>query len=143
MFFFKKKPETPKPKKDNDVSSADRQAERREFPRIDKNFVLTYFLKENPEQKIEITQLKNISKGGMCFITSLPYDPNTEIGIELKTPFISETTHLEGIILKSHQKAAGILYETRLQFSQLDPKSELLLNKLIEFINKESKEHNA
>lgn len=139
MSFFKKSQKN----QEQNKTPHQKWHEKRQYPRIDKNFVLTYFTKDNPHQKIEITQLKNISKGGMCFITSQSFAPKTELSIELKTPFISETTYLEGYTLESHQKAAGLIYETRLKFVNLNPHGEFLLDKLIEFINTQDKTENA
>lgn len=107
--------------------------ERRRHKRIKKNFILTYFEVSNPSQKFEITQLKNIGKGGICFITTRPFPASTKIGIELKTPYLSGTTYLEGIALESHEKIKNLLYETRLQFTSVEPQAEFLLNKVIEY----------
>lgn len=114
--------------------------ERRRHKRIKKNFILTYFDVSNPSQKFEITQLKNIGKGGICFITTRSFASATKIGIELKTPYLSGTTYLEGVVLESHEKIKNLLYETRLQFTSVEPQAEFLLNKVIEFFtNGESK----
>lgn len=107
--------------------------ERRKYKRITKNFLLTYFEKENPTKKYEITQLKNISMGGICFITTQAFEKSTHLCISLETPYLSETTYLEGLVLKSHEKATNLLYETRLQFACLDPQAEFVISKLIEF----------
>ncbi len=114
--------------------------ERRRHKRIKKNFILTYFDVSNPSQRFEITQLKNISKGGICFITTRSFIASTKIGIELKTPYLSGTTYLEGSVLESHEKIKNLLYETRLQFTSVEPQAEFLLNKVVEyFANGESK----
>ena len=116
----------------------DKDQERRRFKRIKKNFVLTYHVKETPEEKHEITQLKNISMGGMCFVTTKGYEPSTEVEIELKTPYLTDTTFIEGVVLESHEKVKDMIYETRLQFKFLNPQAEFLLTKLVElFINGE------
>ena len=107
--------------------------ERRLHKRIKKNFILTYFDVNNPSVKFEITQLKNISKGGICFITTRSFPSSARIGIELKTPYLSGTTYLEGTVLESHEKIKNLLYETRLEFSSLEAPAEFLLNKLIEY----------
>ena len=107
--------------------------ERRLHKRIKKNFILTYFDLNNPSLKFEITQLKNISKGGMCFITTQAFPSSTKIGIELKTPYLSGTTYLEGTVLESHENIKNLLYETRLEFMSLAPQSEFLLDKLKEY----------
>ncbi len=106
--------------------------ERRQYERIKKSFILSYFDQAHPENKFEITQLKNISFGGMCFITSQSYESQTKLGIELKTPYLAGTTHLEGIVLGSNEKMKDKIYETRLQFGNLDAEAKILLGKLIE-----------
>jgi len=110
--------------------------ERRQYQRIEKNFILTYFEKENPSVRIELTQLKNISKGGLCFITTKAFLPSTRLGLELRTPYLSETTYLEGVVLESRPKIEGIIYETRLQFEELNPQGDFLISKMMEvFMN--------
>ena len=109
--------------------------ERRQYFRINKNFILTYFDQASPSQKYEITQLKNISLGGMCFITTKSFEPSMKLGIELKTPYLAGTTYLEGIVMESHEKMKDKIYETRLQFESLGAESRVLLEKLIEFFS--------
>jgi len=105
--------------------------ERRQYERIKKSFILSYYDLANPERKFEITQLKNISYGGMCFITSKNYESSTKLGVELKTPYLAGTTHLEGAVLGSNEKMKDAIYETRLQFGPLEAEAKVLLGKLI------------
>ncbi len=107
--------------------------ERREDQRIDRSFILSYFCLETPEEKFEITQVKNISLGGMCFVTTQHFEPSIKLGLELKTPYLSGTTYVEGVVLESHEKMKDKIYETRLQFGKLDAEAKILLEKLIEF----------
>jgi len=116
--------------------------EKRRYKRIKKNFVVTYFDLAAPKQKHEISQLKNISLGGMCFITTQQYTPGTKLGMELKTPYISGTTYLEGKVLESHEKVKKMIYDTRLQFDTLSHDAQFLLKELIEyFLNGEGKSY--
>ena len=116
--------------------------ERRRHVRINKNFIMTYCQKSNPEKKIEITQLKNISLGGMCFITTCKFEPSTPLHIELKTPYITDTTLLEGVVLESHEKTKDMLYETRLKFVHINAEAQSLLTQLMEyFIHGERKQN--
>ncbi len=110
--------------------------ERRQFKRFEKNFILKYFELERSKEKHEITQLKNISQGGLCFIHSHKLEINIRLGIELKTPYISTNTYLEGIVLDTQEKIPGILYESRLRFEHLDSHAELILKELIEYFLK-------
>jgi len=111
--------------------------ERRKYKRIKKNFILSYFDKAFPEQKLELTQLKNISLGGICFVTTKAFDPATVIGIELKTPYLSDTTYLEGKVIQSHERVKNVIYETRLEFDTLSSEAEFLLNKMMDFFTSE------
>lgn len=106
--------------------------DRRHYVRIKKNFILTYYSKDDPTQKHEISQLKNISLGGMCFVTTNALEKSLKIGIELKTPYLADTTYIEGLVLESHEKVKDMIYETRLQFGSLDAQAEFLLTKLVE-----------
>ena len=116
--------------------------ERRRYVRINKNFIMTYCLKSSPQKKIEITQLKNIGLGGMCFITTQKFEPSTLLQIELKTPYITDTTLLEGHVLESHEKIINMLYETRLEFVHINTEAQYLLTQLMEyFINGEKKQN--
>jgi len=119
------------------------QPERRQYKRIKKHFILTYFDLAHPDVRHEASQLKNISMGGMCLITSQPFADNTTLGIELKTPFLSELTHLEGVVLGSHEKVKDIIYETRLKYTVLDHQAEFVLNKMIQFFEKEENTDHA
>ncbi len=114
--------------------------ERRRYHRIQKNFILTYYDMANPDHRFEATQLKNISLGGMCLITSKGFPAHTVLAIELKTPFLLELTHLEGLVLESHEKVKDIIYETRLEFKNLSLDAEYLLNKLVEHFEKKEQE---
>ena len=114
--------------------------ERRKTPRITKNFILSYFDKAHPDERFELTQLKNIGKKGMCFITSRAFEQGIKMGVELTTPYLAETTYLEGTVLGSHEKIKGMIYETRVMFEGLNPEAEYLLSELVEFFDDGKKE---
>ena len=115
--------------------------ERRLYKRIKKHFILSYFELTNPSVRYDASQLKNISLGGICFVTAKPFRPGTRLGIELKTPFMAELTHLEGVALESHEKLKNIIYETRLKFENLTPQAEFVISKLIQYFEKETGEN--
>ena len=113
------------------------QPERRKYKRIKKHFILTYYNPVEPKKRFSASQLKNIGLGGMCLITSQRFEPNTRLAIELKTPFLTELTHLEGTVLESMEKIPDIIYETRMVFTQISEEGKFILNKLIEHYEKE------
>ena len=113
------------------------QSERRRYIRVKKNFILSYYDQRDPATKHEISQLKNIGLGGMCFVTSTWHQPGTRMFIELKTPYLAGTTSLGGTVLGSHEKINTILYETRLAFDPLSPQAEIVLNKIVAYFDKQ------
>ena len=113
----------------------------RRYKRIKKHFILTYFDLNDPAKKHEASQLKNISLGGICVITAQPYPESTKLGIELKTPLISELTHLEGTVLGSHERVKDIIYETRVEFDPLSNQAKFVLNNLIEHFDKQERDN--
>ena len=53
----------------------------------------------------------------------------------------AELTHLEGVVLGSHEKLKNIIYETRLKFENLTPQAELVISRLIQYFEKETGEN--
>ena len=115
--------------------------ERRKYTRIEKHFILKYFDVENPERKFLATQLKNISKGGMCLITDKPFAAGIVLGIEIKSPLFANITRMQGKVLQSHERVKGIIYETRLQFEGLSEEVEDVIKKSIEFFENNENSH--
>ncbi len=115
------------------------RGERRKYLRIKKHFILSFYDKKDPTTKHEVSQLKNISLGGSCFITVHPYEPLTKLVIELKTPYLAGTIHLEGTVLESQEKVLHLLYETRLLFDSLSPQAEFVLNKIVNYFQEGNK----
>ena len=105
--------------------------ERRHYIRIEKHFIISYYEKDDPMIKHDISQIKNISLGGMCFVTARSYAPSTKIGIDLRTPYLADTVHMEGTVLESREKVRDMIYETRLVFDQLSEQAEVIIKKLI------------
>jgi len=110
--------------------------ERRVYIRIEKHFIISYYDKNDPHVKHNISQIKNISMGGMCFIASQKYEPSLKMGIELKTPYLSDMVHIEGTVLESHEKIPKMIYEIRLAFDQLTTDAEIILKRIVETFSK-------
>ncbi len=110
--------------------------ERRRHLRIKKNFILSYYLEGEPSVRYKVTQLKNISQGGMCFITAKEYAVGTKLIVELRTPYLVDITRLDGTVLESQEKLSEIIYETRIRFESLTPQAEFLISKLEELFKK-------
>lgn len=115
--------------------------DRRKYKRIKKHFILTYWDMADARVKHDASQMKNISLGGMCLITAKPFDTGASLAIEMKTPFISDLTHLEGKVLGSLEKIKNVIYETRVEFYPLSAQAEFVLKKMMEYYEKEEEGH--
>ncbi len=108
-------------------------AERRQFARIKKNYIVRFYQKDNPTVKLEISQVENVSKGGLCFTSTILFKQNDMLSLELRTPYISDTIYLEGIILDIQEKIKGMIYKNRLQFQNISPMAAAVLKKIEQY----------
>ena len=104
--------------------------ERRAFARIKKHFIIRFVQKNNLTVKFEVSQVEDISRGGMSFSSGISFAPDTELLIELRTPYMAETVHLVGVVLESKDKIPGILFQNRLKFKDLNPAAKDILDKI-------------
>lgn len=104
--------------------------ERRQFIRIDRNFILTYAEKDHPNVRNEMTQVRNISRGGVCFVSTRTFVVSTILLIEMRTPFTTGSVHLEGVVLESRERIKNLIYDVRLQFQNLQPQAAEILEKI-------------
>jgi hypothetical protein len=104
--------------------------ERRLFVRIRKHYIVRFYQKDNPSLKYEASQIENISKGGLCFTSTIPFDVGAHLAIEMRTPYVAEKVYLEGQILESKEKIKGVVYQNRLKFYSLSSHATDVLEKV-------------
>lgn len=112
--------------------------ERRSHERIKRQFVVTYKVK-NKEGKREVSQIKDISEGGMFFTTSEDFLPGTILEVELKTPISIMGISLCAKIIESKLVVDGLIYNTRVSFIELDESSKVLLKETVDFFVRKTK----
>ncbi len=115
------------------------KSERRTSVRIGKNLILSYFLPSDRSRKFDMTQMKNLSRGGICFVTTEEFPPTTKLAVEFLTPYLTETSSLTGVVIESSAKIPGLLYETRMQFEDLTPSASAFLDEIINYFMFEEK----
>ncbi len=109
--------------------------ERRNNLRIYRNFILTFHEKGKSTAMHEVSQVNNVSKGGLNFSTTRPLTEGAVVMIDLKTPFITDSIRLTGVVLGCKEKIADMIYEVRLQFQGM-PKQVLTMLEKIENYSK-------
>ena len=105
-------------------------AERRQFIRIRKNYIIRFCEKNNPSLKFDVSQIENISKGGLCFTSTMAMGTGVDVAIELRTPYVADTIYLEGQVLGSLEKIKGMIYENRVKFHDITPEAANVLEKI-------------
>ncbi len=115
--------------------------ERRKHVRIYRNFILSYSLKNKAGVQHEISQVNNISLGGISFVATTAFEPGSELAIELQTPFLSDKVHLEGAVLQSIDKIPNLIYEIRVQFNQLSEQAKEVLTKIERYSGEDDGAH--
>ena len=105
-------------------------SDRRQNPRLSANFVISYRLKQY-RGGYDLSQTKNISKGGILLTTNKPFEPGTHLAMTIRFPFIPQRIEVAGSVVGSKEVVRNLIYETRIQFLDLD---ENFLNDLAEFV---------
>lgn len=109
---------------------------RRQFIRIYRHFILSYYPISNPASQKEVSQINNISQGGMSFSVTAPLNVGEQLGIELKTPYLAESVYLQGEVLECREKIAQLIYEIRLKFKDPSTQAREVLAKVEQYATK-------
>ncbi|MCJ7833331.1 MAG: PilZ domain-containing protein [Deltaproteobacteria bacterium] len=105
--------------------------ERRKFPRLSANFVVSYKIKRIPDH-YDLSQTKNVGQGGMLLTTNQKFAPGTQLILTVKFPFVPQRIEIEDTVVDSREVAKNMIYETRLSFIRLNKKFFQELGKFIE-----------
>ncbi|MFZ5799854.1 MAG: PilZ domain-containing protein, partial [Candidatus Omnitrophota bacterium] len=116
------------------------ETERRQHERLKRKFVVAYHVESDPATTFDISQIKDISLGGMRFVTSCGYPPETSLIVELQTPFIRDKILMKAKVLESKEIIADMIYDTRVIFTELDEEARHYVAKAIEVFLKRDKE---
>ena len=111
--------------------------EQRKHQRIYRNFILSYHPVSDPSKKMDVSQINNISQGGVNFSVSQPVLNQEILMMDLKTPFLGDHLALQGIVLECREKVSGLIYEVRVQFQNLPIASKEILAKIEKYTLKE------
>lgn len=98
--------------------------DQRQHPRRDASLVVSYRPME-PTAGYDITQTRNISQGGMLLTTARAFAAGDQLAIQARLPFGDSPRIVETIAkaIESREIVPGLLYETRVQFVDLDTSS--------------------
>jgi hypothetical protein len=105
--------------------------ERRRFPRLNAQFVVSYKIKHIPDH-YDLSQTKDVGQGGVLLTTNQKFVPGTILALTVKFPFVPQRIEIEATVVDSREVAKNVIYETRLSFLRLNKKFFEELGKFIE-----------
>ncbi len=111
----------------------DSSQNRRQFVRVYRNFILSCHLKGQEGVRYEMSQVNNISRGGVNFSATSAFPVGGVLAIELSTPFLSSKIMLEGVVLETKEKIPNLIYTVRVQFQNLTPQAQDILVKVEQY----------
>ncbi len=105
-------------------------SERRQHPRIEKHFIVTFYEAGRTDADHSISQLKNISRGGFCFSSSLALTPGTKLQTMIKTPYLGQSVSVLTTVVDCKEKIHNVIYEVRVRIEESTPEAEDILKKI-------------
>lgn len=109
--------------------------ERRKWPRINANFVVSYRIQETPDD-YDLSQTKDIGQGGVLITTNKPFNTGAHLTMLLRIPFVPQKIEITGEVVASTEMVRDLIYETRVKFLSLNSD---FFEKLGEFIKENIK----
>ena len=106
--------------------------ERRRFVRIDAEFLVYYTAIHERPPRSNASQSRNISTGGILFITGREFPVGTVLVVKIRLPDSPDYINLKVQVVDSKQKVKGIIYDTRAKFIGVEEKDIVSMQKVIE-----------
>ena len=106
--------------------------ERRKHLRMNANFVVNYRIKNIPDD-YDLSQTKNASAGGILITTNKLFDKGLCLAMTIRLPLLPKKIEVTGLVVDSKEVVRDLIYETRIEFMDLD---EDIIEELDNFIEK-------
>lgn len=105
--------------------------EKRRWTRYKKQYVVKYALSDKAQVLYDVSQLFDISKGGMKFFSYENYAPGTRMILFMRFPFLYPTqTIVEGEVVGSQEVLLGKTYKIRVKFINISPANAVALDQM-------------
>ena len=105
--------------------------ERRQFPRANANFIISYRMTD-PPCDYDLSQSKNVSQGGILLTTNQAFEKGTFLAMTIRFPFVTRRIDVTGKVVGCKEIVKSIIYETHVQFVDLDMS---LFQEIGQFVN--------
>ena len=112
-----------------------KDSNKRKYSRHEAGYFVSY-KEEGKDSVYDRSRTKNLSQGGMMITTGKKFEKGTKLQMKLNFPLIHETIDIIGIVVNSKEKVKDSIYETRVEYADVDKD---FFQKLGEFIDRNSK----
>ena len=108
------------------------QSEHRKFKRIDGTYIVSYAPIKGDELKFDVSQTRNVSEGGLLFISDRKFEKDTVLKIKLRLPELPDYAIVQAQVIDSVKMAKGMMYGTRARFINVEQKVKDAIKRLVE-----------
>ena len=115
-----------------DSRPEDIKLERRKFKRINGSYIVSYAPIRGEDLKFDVSQTKDLSEGGLLFISDRKFDKDIILKIKLRLPEFSDYVIVKVQVVDSIQMAKGVICETRAKFVDIDNNVKEAIKRLVE-----------
>jgi hypothetical protein len=100
--------------------------------------VVSYRIKAEVDN-YDITQTRNLSLGGMLLTTNRNFSPGTILAIDVRLPFFIDAISFTGKVLGSKEVVKELIYDTYIQFLDIDSRAEGIVKDTVGYYLKTQK----
>ncbi len=106
--------------------------ERRQFVRINTNFVVSYYVYPGELNKTDMTLTRNVSLGGICFTTDKNFPKGTILHVTLRLPKVNHLIEvLAEVVYVKQEKNKKLLFDIGIKFIKVEDKDLMILEQTI------------
>lgn len=106
--------------------------ERRKHPRVNARFIVSYRILDEID-KVDISQTKNLSLGGMLLTTNKRFSIGTNLALEIRLPFDPNPIMIIAKVLDSREISKDLIYDTRLIFLAVDERHRKVIEETVDY----------
>jgi len=106
--------------------------ERRKHPRVNARFIVSYRILDEID-KVDISQTKNLSLGGMLLTTNKRFSIGTNLALEIRLPFDPNPIMIIAKVLDSCEISKDLIYDTRLIFLAVDERHRKVIEETVDY----------
>ncbi len=93
--------------------------------------IMIYYQVKGENSPAKASQTKDISAGGMCFMSAKPFDKDTVLLVDIYLPISNTKIEVCGKVIDSESVGEGEGYNTRVSFVDTDPLALIRLQREI------------